>query len=193
MGMFISNSPEETVALGETWGREAVPRLVIGLSGELGSGKTQLVKGIARGLGITRRVTSPSFTLVNEYRGGRLPLFHLDLYRLDTPEQIIAAGLEDYLYAPAGVAVVEWIEHWAQGSTDGFGTPASSIVTPDGAAPSLRLSPAVGRKGFPECGTGEQTSGPLPRPHDVGCRYRGVRIEALGELTRQICYEDSGS
>ncbi len=83
--------------------------MVFALSGELGAGKTQLVKGIARGLGITARVHSPTFTLVNEYAGGRLRLFHLDLYRLETPEQILSAGLEEFLQ-PDGVAVMEWAE-----------------------------------------------------------------------------------
>lgn len=115
MDTLISHNPEETFALGEAWGLAAHRGLVIGLTGELGAGKTQLVKGLARGLGITRRVTSPSFALVNEYHEGRLPLFHLDLYRLDTPEQIIGAGLEPYLFEPDGVAVVEWIERWLAG------------------------------------------------------------------------------
>lgn len=82
------------------------------MSGDLGAGKTQLVKGLARGLGIVARVHSPTFTLVNEYSGGRLRLFHLDLYRLETREQIIGAGLEEYLQ-PEGVAVIEWAERWA--------------------------------------------------------------------------------
>ena len=120
MDTLISHSPEETCALGEAWGRAASRGLVIGLTGELGAGKTQLVKGLARGLGITRRVTSPSFALVNEYREGRLPLFHLDLYRLDTPEQILGAGLEPYLFEPDGVAVVEWIERWTGGEGQGL-------------------------------------------------------------------------
>jgi tRNA threonylcarbamoyladenosine biosynthesis protein TsaE len=107
----ISHSPEETQALGEAWGRAATSGLVIGLSGDLGAGKTQLAKGIARGLGITGRIHSPTFTLVNQYETGRLPLFHLDLYRLETPEQIIAAGLEEYFH-PAGVIVIEWAERW---------------------------------------------------------------------------------
>ena len=85
---------------------------LIGLSGGLGAGKTQLANGLARGLGAAARAPSPTFTLVHEYRGGRLPLFHLDLYRLATREQIIAAGLEPYLARPRGVAVVEWIERW---------------------------------------------------------------------------------
>ena len=109
MATLISHSPVETEALGGEWGRVAKRGLVIGLSGELGAGKTQLVKGLARGLGIPARVHSPTFTLVNEYGGGRLPLFHLDLYRLETPAQILAAGLEDYLQ-PNGVAVIEWAE-----------------------------------------------------------------------------------
>ena len=109
MATFISHNPTETEALGEGWGRSAESGLVIGLSGDLGAGKTQLVKGLARGLGIKSRVHSPTFTLVNEYSGGRLRLFHLDLYRLDSPEQIIAAGLEEYL-PPDGVAVIEWAE-----------------------------------------------------------------------------------
>jgi len=79
------------------------------LSGELGAGKTQLVKGVARGLGIAARVHSPTFTLVNEYGGGRLRLFHLDLYRLETREQILSAGLEEFLPAD-GVTVIEWAE-----------------------------------------------------------------------------------
>src|SRR5579863_2333478 len=109
MATHISHSPEETLALGEAWGRAAAAGLVIGLTGDLGAGKTQLAKGIARGLGIAARVHSPTFTLVNEYSGGRLPMFHVDLYRLETPEQIMAAGLEEYFH-PEGVAVIEWIE-----------------------------------------------------------------------------------
>lgn len=107
----ISHSPAETEALGCEWGREATCGLVIALTGDLGAGKTQLVKGIARGLGIIDGVHSPTFALVNIYEGGRLTLFHLDLYRLDAPQQIIAAGLEEYL-APDGVTVIEWAERW---------------------------------------------------------------------------------
>jgi tRNA threonylcarbamoyladenosine biosynthesis protein TsaE len=109
MATFISHSPAETEALGEAWGREAPRGLVIALSGDLGAGKTQLVRGLARGLGCTARVHSPTFTLVNVYDGGRLPLFHLDLYRLETPDQIHGAGVDEYLQ-PDGVAVIEWAE-----------------------------------------------------------------------------------
>ena len=109
MVTFISHSPAETRSLGESWGRVAECGRVYALSGDLGAGKTELVKGIARGLGAATRVHSPTFTLVNEYGGGRLPLFHLDLYRLETPRQIIAAGLEDF-FQPQGVTVIEWAE-----------------------------------------------------------------------------------
>lgn len=109
MATFISHSPNETESLGEAWGRSAQSGLVIALSGDLGAGKTQWVKGLARGLGVTARVHSPTFTLVNEYGGGRLKLFHLDLYRLETPAQILSAGVEEFLQ-PDGVAVIEWAE-----------------------------------------------------------------------------------
>jgi tRNA threonylcarbamoyladenosine biosynthesis protein TsaE len=115
MTTCLSGSPSETEALGETFGRTAVAGLVIALSGELGAGKTQFVRGLARGLGIASRVHSPTFTLVNEYGGGRLKLFHLDLYRLETPDQIATAGIEEFLQ-PAGVAVIEWAERLATGS-----------------------------------------------------------------------------
>jgi tRNA threonylcarbamoyladenosine biosynthesis protein TsaE len=113
MATTISHSPAETEALGESWGRQARSGLVIGLSGDLGAGKTRLVKGLARGLGIRARIQSPTFALVNIYRGGRLTLFHLDLYRLETPDQIAAAGLEEY-FQPAGVTVIEWADRWFQ-------------------------------------------------------------------------------
>ena len=109
MATFTSHSPQETEALGEQLGRAATAGLVFGLSGDLGAGKTSLVRGLARGLGITTRVHSPTFTLVNEYSGGRFKLFHLDLYRLETPDQLRSAGIEEFL-SPDGVAVIEWAE-----------------------------------------------------------------------------------
>src|SRR5262245_25533102 len=111
MATCISNSPGKTEALGESWGRASGRGLVIGLCGDLGAGKTQLVKGVASGLGFSGRVHSPTFTLINVYAGARLTLFHIDLYRLETREQIAAAGLEEYL-TPAGVTVVEWADRW---------------------------------------------------------------------------------
>src|ERR1700757_3722111 len=109
MPATVSHSPAETEALGEQFGRAAQRGWVIALSGDLGAGKTQFVKGLARGLGISTRVHSPTFTLVAEYTGGRLDLFHLDLYRLETAEEILSAGIEDFLQ-PDGVAVIEWAE-----------------------------------------------------------------------------------
>jgi tRNA threonylcarbamoyladenosine biosynthesis protein TsaE len=127
----ISRSPEQTQALGEAWGRTARAGWVIGLTGDLGAGKTQLVKGLARGLGIAARVLSPTFTLMHAYEGGRLRLFHLDLYRLETHEQIIAAGLESCLWRPAGVTLVEWAERWFDKAL-----PGAAGATPG--APRLR-------------------------------------------------------
>ncbi|HVM61566.1 MAG TPA: tRNA (adenosine(37)-N6)-threonylcarbamoyltransferase complex ATPase subunit type 1 TsaE [Verrucomicrobiae bacterium] len=101
--------PEETVGFGERLGRELQAGDVVALVGELGAGKTALVKGIARGLGITQEVTSPTFTLIHEYTGGRLPLFHIDLYRLDNLDQVVAIGIDDYLSGP-GVTAIEWSE-----------------------------------------------------------------------------------
>src|ERR1035437_6569143 len=133
MATYISHSPAETAALGEQWGRAAESGLVIGLSGDLGAGKTQFVKGLARGLGIAERVHSPTFALVNIYSGGRLTLFHLDVYRLDTPQQIAAAGLEGYL-SPAGVTVIEWAERWfgeGQGLKSEVRSPKSEVPSPE--------------------------------------------------------------
>ena len=112
MDTFISKTPEETRSLGERWGRVLPAGTVVALSGDLGAGKTQLVKGMALGLGSNARVHSPTFTLLNEYGGGRVDLVHIDLYRLDTPEQVIGAGLEGYLDGPDGITVVEWAERW---------------------------------------------------------------------------------
>jgi tRNA threonylcarbamoyladenosine biosynthesis protein TsaE len=131
MATLISHSPEETLAIGEAWGREVQPGWVIGLSGDLGAGKTQLVKGIARGLGSPARVHSPTFALLNEYGGGRLPLFHLDLYRLNNRDDVLSAGLEEYLVRPDAVAVVEWIERWLPFEVQGskFKVQSSARIT----------------------------------------------------------------
>jgi len=109
-----SKSPEETLACGEQLARTIQPGTILGLIGDLGAGKTQFVRGFARGLGITERVHSPTFTLVNEYRTGRLPCSHLDLYRLETTDQILSAGLETYFEPTDSVTVVEWFDK-AQG------------------------------------------------------------------------------
>jgi len=111
---FVSRSPDQTRRIGARLGALLRSGDVLALSGDLGAGKTQLVRGLARGLGVTTRVHSPTFTLVNEYSGGRLKLFHLDLYRLETPDQIHSAGIEEFLQ-PDGVAVIEWAERLENG------------------------------------------------------------------------------
>ncbi len=110
MATTISKSPEETQSLGESWGGQVKPGWVIGLTGDLGAGKTQLVKGLARGMGITGPITSPTFTLVCEYQA-KIPLYHLDFYRLRDDSEIIKAGLEPY-FTPSGATVIEWFDRW---------------------------------------------------------------------------------
>jgi len=111
---LVTASPGETEKLGERWAAEVAPGWIIGLQGDLGAGKTHLVKGLARGLGIQTRVQSPTFALVNEYGGGRWPLYHLDLYRLQGEREIRGAGLDQYFYQRSGVTVVEWIDRWPE-------------------------------------------------------------------------------
>ena len=106
---FITNGPEETEALGARLARALGPGAVVAFTGDLGAGKTAFTRGLARGLGIPDRVTSPTFTIVNEYEGGRLPLFHFDLYRLGSADELFDIGWEDYL-ARGGVCAVEWSE-----------------------------------------------------------------------------------
>lgn len=109
MPTFLSESPEWTEALGAAWAVEAAPGWVVLLQGDLGSGKTCLVRGMARGLGSPARVHSPTFSLLHVYEGGRLPLYHLDLYRLDGANAVVAAGLDQYLVTE-GVTMIEWPE-----------------------------------------------------------------------------------
>jgi tRNA threonylcarbamoyladenosine biosynthesis protein TsaE len=107
--MTISRSAAETFAFGRELAGQLRAGDVVALTGDLGAGKTVLVKGIAAGLGVEQEVTSPTFTIIHEYRGGRLPLAHVDLYRLDSVEQALAVGIEDYL-GGEGVTVIEWAE-----------------------------------------------------------------------------------
>ena len=111
MATFISHSPAETSALGEQWGQEAKPGWVIGLSGDLGAGKTTLVKGIAEAFQAAAAddVTSPTFTLIHEYRGPQANLYHIDLYRIDTPRQLETLGVDD-LIADNSILLIEWGE-----------------------------------------------------------------------------------
>ena len=107
---YLSNSPGETEALGARLAGALGPGAVVAFTGDLGAGKTAFVRGMARGLGIPHRVTSPTFTIVNEYEDGRLPLFHFDMYRLGSADELFDIGWEDYL-ARGGVCAVEWSEN----------------------------------------------------------------------------------
>ncbi len=125
---LISKSESETEAAGNQIGGFARRGWVIGLSGDLGAGKTAWARGFARGLGYQGRVQSPTFALLNEYVGGRLRMVHLDLYRLETAEAIWAAGLDEYLFDPDGVAVIEWWERLGA-------SPAVRTLSPTGLNP----------------------------------------------------------
>ncbi len=109
---YLTNSEAATQALGRRLGERLAPGAVVAFTGDLGAGKTAFTRGLAEGLGITDRVTSPTFTIVNEYEGGRLPLFHFDLYRLGSAEELFEIGWEDYL-SRGGVCAVEWSENAA--------------------------------------------------------------------------------
>lgn len=110
MAIHISTSPEETVALGRAFGERARAGMIVGLKGDLGAGKTQFVRGVAAGVGATDRVHSPTFALINEYLTGRMPIFHIDLYRLETLDAILSAGLEEFIQQREGVTLIEWFE-----------------------------------------------------------------------------------
>jgi len=106
---LTTSSPAETRRLGRLIGKQAAPGDVILLQGDLGAGKTCFTQGVARGLEIKGYVMSPTFVLVREHRDGRLPLFHLDLYRLDNLAELSDLGLDEYFYGP-GISIVEWAE-----------------------------------------------------------------------------------
>ena len=103
----ISNNPEETRLIGSEIFRDTPPATVLSLIGDLGSGKTEFVKGLALGLGIDAEVTSPTFTIIHEYRGGRYPLFHMDFYRLLEEQELEEIGFDGYLRA-GGICAIEW-------------------------------------------------------------------------------------
>ncbi len=114
---YITHSPEETEALAARLGARLMPGTVIAYRGGLGAGKTAFTRGLARGLGIREPVTSPTYTVVNEYLSGRLPLFHFDMYRLSSAEELFDIGWEDYLER-GGVCAVEWSENVAEALED---------------------------------------------------------------------------
>ncbi len=100
---------DELVAWGERFGRAAQPPLVVGISGELGAGKTTLAQAICRGAGVTQEVTSPTFALVHQYDGAHCPVYHLDLYRLESPRDLTNIGWDDIMASHA-IVLVEWPE-----------------------------------------------------------------------------------
>ena len=136
---FVTHSAAQTREVGRRLAEKLDAGSVIAFTGDLGAGKTAFTGGLAEGLGVTDRVTSPTFNLVNEYEGGRIPLFHFDLYRLDSADDLFDIGWEDYL-ARGGVCAVEWSEraeealegdvirvHIARGSDDN-----SRVITIEG-------------------------------------------------------------
>lgn len=107
---YRTNSPLETERLGQALAKTLCAGVVVAFTGDLGAGKTAFTRGLAHGLGVTGQVTSPTFTIVNEYEGAQLPLFHFDMYRLSGSDELFDIGWEDYL-ARGGVCAVEWSEN----------------------------------------------------------------------------------
>ena len=107
--VFETCSPMETLKIAERFGREAGRSAVYALSGDLGVGKTVFSKGFAKGLGVTETIVSPTFTILREYRSGRLPLYHFDVYRIEEPEEMNEIGFREYIYGD-GVSLIEWAD-----------------------------------------------------------------------------------
>ena len=115
---FETYSAEETFRLGEMTGGKLKPGTVVCLDGDLGVGKTVFVKGVAKGLGIKEPVVSPTFTILQEYREGRIPLYHFDVYRIEDPEEMYEIGFDDFLYGD-GVCLIEWAKRVTELLPDG--------------------------------------------------------------------------
>ncbi len=113
MATFISNSPAETEAIGRQFAKELNVGSILALEGELGSGKTQFTKGLVAGLESSAPVTSPTFTIIHEYPGGRLPVYHFDFFRLENRESVAQLGLDDYFFGD-GVSVIEWPDRFPE-------------------------------------------------------------------------------
>lgn len=113
MATFTSNRVEETIEFAREWARNLQPNDVIALLGGLGTGKTHFVKGLLRGLGSVEDATSPTFTLLHEYRSGRLPVFHFDFYRLTQPNELEEIAFDEYL-EDGGVTVIEWADRFPE-------------------------------------------------------------------------------
>jgi tRNA threonylcarbamoyladenosine biosynthesis protein TsaE len=110
---FISNSPAETEAAGRRLARDTSVGSVFALQGELGSGKTLFTKGFVAGMGSNAAVSSPTFTIVHEYRDGRLPVYHFDFFRVESHKSLARLGLEDYFFGD-GVSVIEWADRFPE-------------------------------------------------------------------------------
>ena len=109
MQIFESSSPLETQKIAEELAKDLKAGDILTLDGDLGAGKTVFSKGIAKGLGIAKEVTSPTFIIMQSYEGGRLPLYHFDVYRLEDSDELLETGAEDYLFGN-GVSIIEWAE-----------------------------------------------------------------------------------
>jgi tRNA threonylcarbamoyladenosine biosynthesis protein TsaE len=111
--MFTSSSPAETMQAGARTAASAKVGDVFGLTGDLGAGKTQFVKGFVRAIGSGAEVTSPTFTLIHEYEGGRCPVYHFDFYRLDSPDAVLRLGFDEYVDGD-GICIIEWADRFPQ-------------------------------------------------------------------------------
>ena len=110
MYRIISKNPEHTKSLGKTLSAHLFPGAIVCLSGDLGAGKTAFVQGIGEGLGIQEHITSPTYTIINEYYSGSIPLYHFDVYRLGSPEEVLELGCDEYFFGE-GISVIEWADN----------------------------------------------------------------------------------
>ncbi len=140
---YVSSGAPDTEALGERLAKRLRPGAVVAFTGELGMGKTAFTRGLARGLGCRGRVTSPTFTIVNEYEGA-LPLFHFDMYRLSSPDELYDIGWDDYL-ARGGVCAVEWSERVA----DALPPDTVAVDIARGEGDDMRIITITGLEGGP--------------------------------------------
>ena len=142
---YLTTSPVETEAIGEALGKKITAGTVIAYLGDLGAGKTAFTRGLARGLGYREPVTSPTYTIVNEYLGGRMPLFHFDMYRLHSADDLWDIGWEDYLER-GGICAVEWSENVADAMEDAITVTIEKLgedsrrITIEGGVPLADLS-----------------------------------------------------
>lgn len=144
---YITTSPQETEALGQALAQRLRPGDVLAYYGDLGAGKTAFTRGVAAGLGIPDRVTSPTYTIVNEYEGGRLPLFHFDMYRLGSADELFDIGWEDYL-SRGGVCAVEWSENVEEALEDAVRVE----IRKDPSEPDRRMITIEGGERFADLG-----------------------------------------